>query len=99
MTMFNTFNFWILWALLALDVATTWYVMERGGAEANPVMRAIMARIGVGPGLLLSHILVGALAWWMGPYVGPRSLWCLSAAFAAIGAWNCYVIYRGRVRS
>jgi hypothetical protein len=92
--MFDSFNFWFLWAALALDVATTWYSMERGGGEANPVMRAIMRRLGVGPGLIGSHVLVGAAAWMAGPYIGPHSLWALTAAFAAVVAWNFYVISR-----
>jgi hypothetical protein len=91
---FNTFNFWFLWAALALDVATTWYSMERGGGEANPVMRFVMKRLGIGPGLIVSHVLVGAAAWFAGPYIGPHALWLLTAAFGAVVAWNCYVILR-----
>lgn len=44
--------FWLFAALQAADAATTAYILHRGGRELNPLLRAIMARIGTWPGLL-----------------------------------------------
>ncbi|KIA81369.1 hypothetical protein QR66_05245 [Chromobacterium piscinae] len=51
-----------------LDVATTWQVIRRGiGREANPLLRAVMARMGILPSLLLSKALLLAACVWFRP--------------------------------
>jgi len=58
-----------LWVLLAValvaDGVLTWYGLERGLTEANPVMAAAMAWLGVAGGIVLvkaGAVLVAALA-------------------------------------
>jgi hypothetical protein len=56
--------FWLFAALQAADAATTAYILHRGGRELNPLLRAIMARVGTWPGLLgFKAMILGATAY------------------------------------
>lgn len=83
----------LLAALVALDAITTWLVLRNGGIERNPLLAAILARIGVIPGLLLTHGAVIA-----GVYLVAFPAWLLWALIAIVGAVvanNARVILKG----
>lgn len=45
------------------DAYTTYVILSKGGRELNPVMRVIMDRMGVLPGLLICKILLCVAVW------------------------------------
>lgn len=89
-----TFSFWPLWLLLALDVATTLYVLHRGGSEINPAMRALMRLMGAPAALVVSHVAIGWAAWYFGAHIGIYPLWGVTAFYALVVARNLLVIQR-----
>jgi len=56
----------LLFVLLqGLDIYTTYTAIQSGkGHEANPVMAAIFAKIGIIPGLAIFKVLICAVIWW-----------------------------------
>ena len=78
-----------------LDAALTLWALKLGGAEGNPLLRAMMRR--VHPALVLAAtkgayiVLVGA---WL-PAVSPWLPW-MTAFFVAVCAWNAVQIRRLR---
>jgi len=80
-----------------LDAVLTLYALRLGGAEANPLIRALMRR--VHPALALVIVkgaFVVAVAVWLAD-VAPW-LPLLTGVFAAICAWNAVQIVRMRAR-
>lgn len=49
--------------LQALDAWTTWRILGAGGRELNPVMRWVMAQIGVVPALVVKGVGVAVIGW------------------------------------
>lgn len=88
----DTFSFWPLWLLLAADVATTLYVLHRGGSELNPLMRVLMRRMGAPAALVASHVAIGWAAWYFGAYIGIYPLWLVTAFYALVVGRNLLVI-------
>ncbi|WP_440030312.1 DUF5658 family protein [Chromobacterium amazonense] len=81
--------------LQLLDVATTWHVIRRGiGREANPLLRAVMARMGILPSLLLTKCLLLAACWWLRPPWPAYAL--LAAIYLPVLINNFKVIQQGR---
>lgn len=81
-----------LYILLALDVVTTIAGIRKGVREANFVMRWLMDRMGAVPALLVTHVGIGAAAWYWPP--GDVVMYVLLAAFAAIGINNLRTLRR-----
>src|SRR5690606_6850800 len=78
----------------ALSLADAWLtvaILERGGREANPVMRALMEYVGVIPALAGTKILAVALLWAVGL---SAVTWGAAAAYVGICAWNVRVLRR-----
>lgn len=77
-------------ALLVWDVLSTQYVLDHGGTEVNPAMRALMSAIGVPAALVLPKLFImgGALyVWFEGFYVIPV-LAILALIYMAVGLFN-----------
>ena len=82
-------------AVNILDALLTLYALRLGGAEANPLIRALMRR--VHPALALVIVkgaYIVAVAVWLAD-VAPW-LPLLTGVFAAICAWNAVQILRAR---
>ena len=77
------------------DAALTLVALKIGGAEANPLLRALMRR--VHPALVLVLVkgayIVAVAVWW-----AQAAPWLPAATgiFAAICAWNAWQIVRAR---
>ncbi|KIA82008.1 hypothetical protein QR66_01815 [Chromobacterium piscinae] len=81
--------------LQLLDVATTWHVIRRSiGREANPLLRAVMARMGILPALLLTKLALLAACWWLRPPWPAYAL--LTAIYLPVLINNFKVIQQGR---
>ena len=86
----------ILLAMLqVLDVATTWYAIEKAGAgEGNPVARWFIEKLGLIPGLLALKGTLAALLWLTGISGIVLQFACALYVFVVLN--NAYVIYRGK---
>lgn len=84
----------IVFALLqCADVATTLYVLKRGGREANPVMAAIMARLGNVAGLVVPKLVILAVVYrYALPSSSSFALLVACALYAAVIVNNANVI-------
>ncbi|OVE49466.1 DUF5658 family protein [Chromobacterium violaceum] len=81
--------------LQLLDVATTWHVIRRGiGREVNPLLIAVMARVGVLPALLLTKLALFAACWWLRPPWPAYAI--LAAIYTAVLINNAKAIHQGR---
>jgi hypothetical protein len=81
----------------ALDCITTAYALTHLNArEANPVMRALIDRLGVRAGLAIAKLVIFALlAWQVAHFAGwARAL--LVGVYVAVVLNNVYQIGRGR---
>ena len=77
-------------ALQLADIATTLYVLRRGGKELNPVMLALFDMLGELPALLLTKAaIVGAVFAW-----GQAWIVYFIALYVGVVAWNIYQIKR-----
>ena len=82
-------------AVSVADAALTLYALKIGGAEANPLLRALMRKLH--PALALVLVkgagLVAIGVWWaaLSPWL-PH----LTGIFAAVCAWNAVQIVRAR---
>lgn len=54
------FLFVLIVVLQAADAYLTWRILGTGGRELNPVMRLLMDRIGIMPGLLVAKVVLSA---------------------------------------
>lgn len=77
--MFTIITFLLACVALAGDVYSTARDLDNGGHETNPVMRWIMSKIGVWPGLLSTHIGFAVLIWFA------DSWWINLGTIAAFG--------------
>jgi hypothetical protein len=96
MVVFEHFNLWTLWVLLALDVVTSLSALRLGAKEGNPVMAWLMGIVGPAPSLVGTHVVAGAISFRWGAEIGPHGLWGLSAYFASVVLWNVATILRLR---
>ena len=82
-------------AVNILDAALTLYALKRGGAEANPLMRAAM-RVMPAPVALLA--IKGAYVVIVAVMLAEAAPWLpwLTAFFGAICAWNVFQILKMR---
>lgn len=81
--------------VLVLDLATTAYGLELGLRESNPVVLALLERLGFWAFVALKGfaVAVGTVGWWVLPteyqYVAPL---CLAGPWAAGGVANALII-------
>lgn len=75
-------------ALQVLDGVTTRRVLDQGGRELNPVMRAAFAAIGFWPVIAAKGAALVLLAAWMASRAGPIAPAVMTAFYAALVAWN-----------
>ena len=74
--------------LQALDGFTTRRILDQGGRELNPVMRAGFAAIGFWPTIALKGIALVALGAWGANYAGLSAPGLLVVLYCAVVAWN-----------
>lgn len=94
----DVYNALLAFTLLnVLDVITTYNVVRRAGslAEANPVARILIEKLGVAGMFILKYfgmafiVLVG---WLQGALA--ESIWVNNVILSAVVAWNSYQNYR-----
>lgn len=78
----------VLAVLQALDGFTTRRILDQGGRELNPVMRAGFAAIGFWPTIALKGAAMVALGAWGANYAGLSAPGLLVALYVAVVAWN-----------
>ena len=88
--------FLLLVVLNVADAVTTTMGIKRGAKELNPVMRALMAKVGTLPALLGWKALFLGCVYAFLPVIDPRALMVLCAFYAGVVLWNGYQIRRGR---
>lgn len=59
----SLFLFILLLALQLADAYLTWRLLRAGGRELNPLVRFLIDRIGLVPGLVLAKATVTVLTW------------------------------------
>ena len=74
--------------LQALDGFTTRRILDQGGRELNPVMRAGFAAIGFWPTIALKGIALVALGAWGAGHGGAAAPGLLVAIYVAVVVWN-----------
>lgn len=74
--------------LQALDGFTTRRILDQGGRELNPVMRAGFETIGFWPTIAIKGAAMVALAAWAASKAGPIAPGLLVVLYCAVVAWN-----------
>ena len=74
--------------LQALDGFTTRRILDQGGRELNPVMRAGFAAIGFWPTIAAKGAALVALAAWLVSKAGPIAPGIMVALYSAVVTWN-----------
>lgn len=83
----------VLALLNAIDAYLTVRVLDGGGAEANPIMRAAMERVGAWPALIFVKALMLVAVYAAGV---EWLTWALCAGYGALCVWNWRVLRRQR---
>ena len=84
----------LLFVLLQVgDFVTTWIVLKTGGGEGNPIVKHLML-FGTLQGLLLSKVLLLAIATIAVKLKKMRVIRTCNIVFALIVAWNLSVVVR-----
>lgn len=78
----------VLAVLQALDGFTTRRILDQGGRELNPVMRAGFAAIGFWPTIAIKGAAMVAMGAWGAGQAGPIAPGLLVALYCAVVAWN-----------
>lgn len=78
----------VLAMLQALDGFTTRRILDQGGRELNPVMRAGFETIGFWPTIALKGIALVALGAWGASHAGAAAPGLLVVLYCAVVAWN-----------
>ena len=74
--------------LQALDGFTTRRILDQGGRELNPVMRAGFETIGFWPTIAIKGAAMVALGAWGANYAGLSAPGLLVALYVAVVVWN-----------
>ena len=74
--------------LQALDGFTTRRILDQGGRELNPVMRAGFETIGFWPTIAIKGAAMVALGAWGANYAGLSAPGLLVAIYVAVVVWN-----------
>jgi len=78
----------VLAVLQALDGFTTRRILDQGGRELNPVMRAGFETIGFWPTIAIKGAAMVALAAWGAVHGGAAAPGLLVALYVAVVVWN-----------
>ena len=78
----------VLAVLQALDGFTTRRILDQGGREINPIMRAGFAVIGFWPTVAIKGAAMVALGAWGANYAGLSAPGLLVVLYCAVVAWN-----------
>ena len=78
-------------ALQFVDMATTLYILNRGGREANPVMDKLFKLVGLKVGLGIKVVLVSVSAL-IFLYHAPVGVILLAGVYLIVCCWNLYQI-------
>jgi len=98
--MFTLFT--VILLLNALDVWSTYNIIIHGkGKEGNKLMAAIMLKIGILPGLMVSKVIVLPALYYVATQTGFATLYsvavmCIVALFYAWVCWNNWKILYGK---
>lgn len=84
----------VLAVLQALDGFTTRRILDQGGRELNPVMRAGFETIGFWPTIALKGIALVALGAWGASHAGAAAPGLLVAIYVAVVVWNLFQLKR-----
>lgn len=79
-------------ALQFVDMATTLYILNRGGYETNPVMDKLFKLVGVKAGLSIKVVLVSISALLLLKYA-PVGVIFLAVGYLGVCCWNLYQIF------
>ena len=74
--------------LQALDGFTTRRILDQGGRELNPVMRAGFAAIGFWPTIAAKGAALVALTAWVAGKAGPIAPGLMVALYIGVVVWN-----------
>lgn len=74
--------------LQALDGFTTRRILDQGGRELNPVMRAGFETIGFWPTIAIKGAAMVALGAWGASHAGAAAPGLLVAIYVAVVVWN-----------
>ena len=86
--------FVLLVVLNVADAVTTIVGLKRGATEANPVMRALFARVGPAPALIAwKGAFLGAMFYFL-QMIDERALMVLCAFYSGVVAWNVLQLKR-----
>ena len=94
----DIYNALLVFTLLnLLDIITTYNVIRRVGsvAEANPLARFLLERMGVAGLFALKYFVMGAVV--LVGYLGNallHSIWVNNIMLSAVVAWNSYQNYK-----
>ncbi len=78
----------VLAVLQALDGFTTRRILDQGGREINPVMRAGFAAIGFWPTVAIKGAAMVAMGAWGAVHGGAAAPGLLVVLYCAVVAWN-----------
>lgn len=84
----------VLAVLQALDGFTTRRILDQGGRELNPVMRAGFAVIGFWPTIAIKGAAMVALGAWGAVHGGAAAPGLLVAIYVAVVVWNLFQLKR-----
>jgi len=74
--------------LQALDGFATRRILDQGGRELNPVMRAGFETIGFWPTIAAKGAALVALTAWVASKAGPIAPGLMAALYASVVVWN-----------
>lgn len=78
----------VLAVLQALDGFTTRRILDQGGRELNPVMRAGFETIGFWPTIAIKGAAMVAMGAWGAVHAGAAAPGLLVVLYCAVVAWN-----------
>lgn len=78
----------VLAVLQALDGFTTRRILDQGGRELNPVMRAGFAAIGFWPTVAIKGAAMVAMGAWGASHAGAAAPSLLVVLYCAVVVWN-----------
>ena len=84
----------VLAVLQALDGFTTRRILDQGGREINPIMRAGFETIGFWPTIAIKGAAMVALGAWGANYAGLSAPGLLVVLYCAVVAWNWRQVQR-----
>jgi len=88
---------WIVIGLYVVDGWTTYQLRKRGGRELNPVLAALIARIGPYAALMIAKGAAVAALLWAAADMSPGWWALIAAGYAGVVSRNLYLLYGRRL--